>query len=82
MIPPRAQLPTACALAAALLVAGTAACGGSVEAEEMRRRSMKGETIVPKTILPQEQALPEPRRVGEISLDEALDRRRSPQRVV
>ncbi len=74
---PRAHLPSACALVAALVAAGPAACGGHVEGEEMRRRSMKGETIVPKTILTQEQALPEPRRVGEMSIEEALERRRS-----
>jgi SagB-type dehydrogenase family enzyme len=81
VIPPRVRLPSACALVAVIVAVGTAACGRSVEAEEMRRRSMKGEmtgeTIVPKTILLQERALPEPRRVGEISLEEALERRRS-----
>ncbi len=81
MIPPRVHLPSACAFAAAIVTAGAAACGGSVEAEEMRRRSMKGETkgetIVLKSTLPQEWALPDPQRVGEISLEEALQRRRS-----
>ncbi len=77
MIPPRVHLPSACALVATLVAAGTTACGGSVEAEESRRESMMPETTEPRTVPRQEQALPEPRRAGEVSLEEVLELRRS-----
>jgi len=65
------------ALLAAVLLTVAGGCSGGVEAEEARRESMMGETIAPRTVARQERALPEPRRVGEISLEEALARRRS-----
>jgi SagB-type dehydrogenase family enzyme len=77
VIPPRVHLPSACALVATLVAAGTTACGGSVEAEESRRESMMPETTEPRTVPRQEQALPEPRRAGEVSLEEVLELRRS-----
>jgi len=60
------------ALLAALLLMVAGGCSGGVEAEESRREPLMRETIARL-----EQALPEPRRVGEISLEEALQRRRS-----
>lgn len=60
------------ALLAALVLTAAGGCSGGVEAEESRR-----EPLMRDTIARQERALPEPRRVGEISLEEALERRRS-----
>jgi SagB-type dehydrogenase family enzyme len=65
------------ALLAAVLLTVAGGCSGGAEADEARRESMMGETRAPRTVPRQEQALPEPRRVGEISLEEALERRRS-----
>ncbi len=59
-------------LAAAVLLTGTIGCGGSVDAEESWR-----ESVMKEMITPQELVLPEPRPTGELSVEEALARRRS-----